>query len=108
MESRGMAKLWGGRFEESTDEVVQLLNNSLSFDSRLWREDIRGSIAHAMMLDKQGIIPHEDAGAIATGLYQILAEMENEGLEPDPAQEDIHSAIEALLHERIGAAAGKL
>ena len=101
-------KLWGGRFMGSTDELVQRLNNSLVFDARLWREDIAGSIAHATMLGEQGIIPETDSALIVKGLYELEAELESGKLEFDPSQEDVHSAVEALLREKVGPVAGKL
>ena len=101
-------KLWGGRFSGATDELVERLNNSLSFDARMWREDIAGSIAHSTMLGEQGIIPAGDSPAIVEGLRAIESGLESGELSLDPSQEDIHSAIETLLRERIGVAAGKL
>src|SRR5512143_3570354 len=97
----GGNKLWGGRFSGSTDELVERLNNSLSFDGRLWREDIEGSVAHATMLGEAGIIPGEDAAQILGGLHEIMAGLESGELSLDPAAEDIHSAIESMLKERI-------
>jgi len=101
-------KLWGGRFEGATDEIVERLNNSLAFDVRLWRHDIVGSIAHATMLGEIGIIPPEDAARIVEGLREIEQGIETGALAFDPGAEDIHSAVEALLRERIGPVAGKL
>ena len=101
-------KLWGGRFSGSTDELVERLNNSLPFDSRLWREDIQGSMAHAIMLGEQGIIAQTDSQAIVDGLASIQVRLESGELRLEPAQEDIHSAIESLLFDRIGPLAGKL
>ncbi len=103
-----MGKLWGGRFSASTDELVERLNNSLVFDQRLWRDDIAGSIAHATMLGETGIIPSDDARAIVAGLKAIEAGLESGELSFDPSQEDIHSAVEALLRDKIGPVAGKL
>ncbi len=101
-------KLWGGRFSKETDEVVNALNASISFDRRLYREDIQGSMAHAAMLAKQGILSREDAAAIQTGLEGILADIEAGKVEFDPANEDIHMNIEALLTARIGDAGKRL
>jgi argininosuccinate lyase len=103
------AKLWGGRFERPTDAAVDAYNASLGFDRRLYREDITGSIAHALMLGRQGIIPGEDVERIVAGLSDVLAEIERGEFVFDEAQEDIHMAVEARLTEIIGPeAAGKL
>lgn len=104
----GKQKLWGGRFAGSTDALVERLNNSLAFDARMWRQDIRGSIAHATMLGEQAIIPVEDAGQIVEGLREIEKDLESGSATLPPSAEDIHTAIELLLRERIGTAAGKL
>jgi len=101
-------KLWGGRFSKETDEAVNALNASISFDQRLYREDIQGSMAHAAMLAKQGILSREDAAAIQAGLKGILANIEAGKVEFDPANEDIHMNIEALLTARIGDAGKRL
>lgn len=101
-------KLWGGRFSSDTDELVKLLNNSLPFDRRMWRQDIVGSIAHVTMLGETGIIPSEDTEAIRKGLVEIESGLSDGSLSLDDSQEDIHSAVEAMLRERIGPLAGKL
>jgi argininosuccinate lyase len=88
--------------------LVERLNNSLPFDSRLWREDIDGSIAHATMLGEVGIIPAEDARSIIDGLSAIGSDLSEGTAELPSDAEDIHSAIEAMLRQRIGAAAGRL
>src|SRR4051812_9906935 len=109
MENRpATAKLWGGRFSGTTDEIVERLNNSLAFDARLWPQDIQGSIAHATMLGETGIIPQDDARLIVEGLQQIAAGLESGEVALDPNAEDVHSAVEMLLRERIGPVAGKL
>ena len=95
-------KLWGGRFTEKTDALVEAFNESLSFDRRMYRQDILGSIAHARMLGKQGIIPEDDAAAIIGGLEGILSDIENGRLVIGGDAEDIHSFIEGELTERIG------
>ena len=95
-------KLWGGRFTGETDKLVEAFNESLSFDKRMYKQDIRGSIVHARMLGKQGIIPAEDAQAIVTGLEGILADIEDGKLKIEGDAEDIHSFVEAELTERIG------
>ena len=103
-------KLWGGRFTQKTDSLAQEFNESLSFDQRFWRQDIRGSIAHATMLADRKIISEEDREAIIRGLTQIAEELENGTLtfENDADYEDIHSFIEGTLTERIGDAGKRL
>ncbi len=101
-------KLWGGRFEKETDALVNALNESISFDQRLYREDIQGSMAHAEMLMQCGVISQEDAAAIAHGLREILADIEAGKVEFTTANEDIHMNIEALLTARIGDAGKRL
>ena len=103
-----MADLWGGRFTKATDQEVFDFNESLSFDKRLYRCDIEGSLAHAKMLGKQGIISAEEAELIADGLKGILADIENGTLTFGPQYEDIHSFVEANLIDRIGDAGKKL
>lgn len=102
------AKLWGGRFSGSTDELVERLNNSLRFDARMWREDIDGSIAHATMLGETGIIPADDAQTIVDGLSAIGSDLNGATIELNPSAEDIHTAIEMMLKDRIGPVAGRL
>ena len=101
-------KLWGGRFSGQANDAAIHFHSSIPFDQRLYRQDITGSIAHAQMLGKQGIIPQEDASAIAEALRGILADIENGALEIDPAAEDIHSFMEAELIARIGQAGKRL
>ena len=101
-------KLWGGRFEKPTNKAVEDFHSSIRFDARLYREDITGSMAHAKMLGKQGIISPEDAAAIVAGLEGILADAEAGKIAWDPAAEDIHMNVEKLLTERIGPAGGRL
>ena len=101
-------KLWGGRFTGETNELVAKYNSSISFDSRFWREDIKGSIAHALMLGNQGIITHEEADLIHKGLTDIYSDIESGRLAIDMESEDIHSFIESVLTERIGDAGKKL
>ena len=97
-----MAQLWGGRFTKNTDEAVKAFNDSLPFDRRLYREDIEGSIAHAAMLGRQGIISQEDADRIVEGLKGILTDLESGALTFEGGYEDIHSFVEAHLTDRIG------
>jgi argininosuccinate lyase len=101
-------KLWGGRFSGSTDEQADLFHSSVSFDQRLYRQDIRGSIAHAEMLGRQGIIPEPDAEKITKTLREILADIENGRLTIDMGAEDIHSFVESELVARIGDAGRRL
>lgn len=103
-----MAKLWGGRFSKNTNELVDAFNASIEFDKRLYHEDIRGSIAHAGMLAKCGIIPAEDGEKIIAGLKDILADIEAGNFHFDVALEDIHMNVEARLTERIGSAGARL
>lgn len=101
-------KLWGGRFTGETNELVAKYNSSISFDSRFWREDIKGSIAHALMLGNQGIITREEADQIHKGLTDIYSDIEAGRLQIDMEAEDIHSFVESVLTERIGEAGKKL
>ncbi|KTB48926.1 argininosuccinate lyase [Dehalogenimonas alkenigignens] len=96
------------RFDKPADELVIKYTTSLPFDWRLYREDIRGSIAHARMLAKQGIIDPEDALAIIKGLVEIELEITDGKFEFKPEMEDIHMAVEARLKAKIGEAAGRL
>nr|WP_320115063.1 argininosuccinate lyase [uncultured Desulfuromonas sp.] len=101
-------KLWGGRFTQPTDKFVEEFTASIDFDQRMYRYDIQGSMAHARMLGRQGIIAVEEAEQICTGLQGILADMDAGTIEFSVALEDIHMNIEARLIERIGSVGGKL
>ena len=101
-------KLWGGRFTGEENELVAKYNSSISFDSRFWREDIKGSMAHALMLGNQGIISHDEADQIHKGLVDIYNDIESSKLSIDMEAEDIHSFVESVLTERIGDAGKKL
>ena len=101
-------KRWGGRFQKDTDLLVNELNASISFDQRLYREDITGSMAHAAMLADCGIISKEDAAAITSGLEDILADIEAGKAAFTADNEDIHMNVEALLTARIGDAGKRL
>lgn len=101
-------KPWGGRFRESTDREVEAFTTSLHYDRRLYQCDIEGSIAHARMLAKQGIITKREATAIRTGLRAIRSEIEAGTFVFQPGDEDIHMAVEKALTARIGEAGGKL
>ena len=105
-EERG--KLWGGRFREPTHPSVERFSASIGFDRALARYDIRGSIAHAQMLGKAGLIPAADAAEIVRGLQEIGREIEAGSFPFDPKLEDIHMNVEARLRERIGPVAGRL
>jgi len=101
-------KPWSGRFSKSTDKLIEEFTESISFDCRLIEQDIRGSIAHARMLRKCGIIPQTDAERIIEGLEAILADVEAGKVQLDPRAEDVHMNVEKLLFEKIGETAGKL
>ncbi len=101
-------KLWAGRFQEQTHEAVEAFTASIGVDRRLYRQDIAGSIAHARMLGRQGIISETDAVAIVRGLRAILRDMEAGRFAFDAADEDIHMAVERALIARIGEVGGRL
>ncbi len=103
-----MAQLWGGRFEKQEDALVNAFNASIHFDKRLLTEDIQGSMAHAKMLGKQGILTQEEVDSILIGLAQILEEAGTDKLPITDEYEDVHSFVEAALTERIGDAGKKL
>lgn len=103
-----MGKQWGGRFEEAPDAVVEALGESVSFDARLAPWDIRGSIAHAQMLGRQGIISPGDSRKIVRGLKAIAAEVEAGAFQWQTSLEDVHSNIEAALVAQIGEAGKRL
>ncbi len=101
-------KLWAGRFQKEVDSQVNDFNSSISFDARLYRQDIAGSIAHATMLGEQGIISPEESAQIVDGLSAILAEIEAGTVEFSKDSEDIHMNMEVLLTQRIGEAGKRL
>lgn len=103
-----MAQLWGGRFTKATEQKVFDFNASISFDKNLFTQDVEGSIAHAVMLGKQGILTVEEKDAIVKGLAGIREDVEAGKLAIDETQEDIHSFVEATLIERIGDTGKKL
>ena len=103
-----MAQLWGGRFTKQTDQLVFDFNASITFDKRLFYEDVTGSIVHATMLAKQGILTEEERKSIVEGLTGILEDVDDGTLAIDESQEDIHSFVEATLIDRIGDAGKKL
>ena len=101
-------KLWGGRFSAATDASVEAFTESVSFDQRLAPFDIRGSIAHACMLGRQGIIPKADSAKIVKGLEAVLARIEAGKFEFSAALEDVHMNVESALTSDIGPVGGKL
>lgn len=101
-------KLWGGRFNKKTSELVDDFNASISFDSRLYKQDIRGSIAHARMLALQSIITPEEASEIEKGLISIEKDLDAGRLQFSVTAEDVHMNIETFLIERIGETGKKL
>jgi len=103
-----MSKLWGGRFSKETSGLVDEFNASIKFDSRLWKYDIEGSIAHARMLGKCGIIPVDDSELIVQGLKRVAEGIGSGKVGFDVAAEDIHMNIEKLLFAEIGDVAGRL
>ena len=103
-----LEKLWAGRAHGALDKAADDFNSSISVDSRMYRQDIRGSMAHAAMLAKQGIISAAEGKALIEGLGGILADIDEGKLAIDPAAEDIHSFIEAVLTERLGDTGRKL
>lgn len=103
-----MAKMWAGRTDGITSKIADDFNSSIGFDSRMYEQDIKGSVAHAAMLSAQNIISKEDADEITDGLCSILDDLKSEKLAIDENSEDIHMFIEQLLTERIGDAGKKL
>ena len=101
-------KLWGGRFTKETNKLVENFNESLSFDHRFYKQDIRGSIAHVKMLEKQNILTDNERDKIIEGLNSIEADIDSGKLKFDDGSEDIHSFVEAHLIERIGDTGKKL
>ena len=101
-------KPWAGRFNLPTDKFVEEFNASIYFDKRLYKFDIKGSIAHATMLSRQGIISESEARAIVAGLEQVLEEIESGKFKFEIGDEDIHMAVEKRLTEIVGPVGGKL
>lgn len=100
--------MWGGRFSAAPNELVAKLGESISFDARMYRQDIRGSTAHARMLARQGIISTADAETLVQGLAQVLQEIEDGKLEFKTSLEDVHMNVESRLTEIVGPVGGKL
>ena len=107
-DTKNSNSMWGGRFAEGPSAIMREINASIPFDKVLWREDIAGSRAHVAMLARQGIVSQQDADTIDSGLQQIAAEYERDGVPEDWDLEDIHMTVEARLTEIIGAVAGRL
>ena len=103
-----MAQLWGGRFTKETDKLVYNFNASIGFDQKFYKQDIEGSIAHVIMLGKQGILTQEESNQIVDCLCGIRADVENGVLEISDEYEDIHSFVEATLIDRLGDVGKKL
>ena len=103
-----MEKMWAGRFAKSLDSKADDFNSSISFDCKMYRQDITGSMAHAEMLAKQGIISLSDCELILDGLKGILEDIDSGKLEIDMSCEDIHMFVEAELTRRIGDAGKRL
>ncbi len=101
-------KLWGGRFQKETSQMMDDFHSSISFDQRLFAQDIRGSMAHARMLCRQGILSAADEQAIQAGLQGILQDMQDGKIDFPPESEDIHMLVESILTERIGDAGKRL
>ena len=103
-----MAKMWAGRTDGATEQLADDFNSSIRFDSRMYKEDITGSMAHAMMLGATGIISQDDADTLVAGLEQILADIDSGVLAIDMTCEDIHMFVEEVLTERLGDVGKKL
>ena len=103
-----MAQLWGGRFTKETDKLVYQFNASISFDKKMYRQDIEGSKAHVAMLGKQGILTKEETEQITKEMDAILADVESGKLLITDEYEDIHSFVEANLIDRLGDVGKKL
>ena len=103
-----MAKMWAGRTDGTTEKIADDFNSSIHFDSRMYKQDITGSMVHAQMLAKQGIIGKEDAEKLKEGLAEILADLESGALEIDLSCEDIHMFVEQVLTQRLGDVGKKL
>ncbi len=103
-----MAKMWTGRTDGKTEKLADDFNSSIRFDSRMYRQDITGSMAHASMLAEQGIISNEDAETLIVGLEQILQDIESGKLSIDMESEDIHMFVEQVLTDRLGDVGKKL
>ena len=103
-----MAKMWAGLTDGATEKIADDFNSSIRFDSRMYRQDITGSMAHAQMLAARGIIPQADADALVVGLEQLLCDIEAGKLPIDMECEDIHMFVEQELTRRLGDVGKKL
>ena len=103
-----MEKMWAGRFSKEVDSGVNAFNSSISFDGRMYKNDIEGSIAHATMLGEAGIISKEDSQTLIKGLNEILSDIDSGKLELDMTAEDIHMFVEAELTKRLGSVGKRL
>ena len=101
-------KVWGGRFSQEPDALVNMFNASISFDRHLYAYDIEGSVAHCRMLAKQGIISDEDASAMLVALGEIKRELDHGGFSSDDDYEDIHTLVEKAMVEKVGALGEKI
>src|SRR3972149_9891003 len=102
------AKLWSGRFKEGTNILAEEMNASISFDKRLFRQDIRGSIIHAMTLQRAGALKKNEASKLIKGLRAVEKEISSGKFVFTPGMEDIHMAIEKRIIEKIGRLGGKI
>ena len=100
--------MWGGRFATGPDAIMEEINASIDFDQKLWRQDIRGSLAHAAMLAETGILTKEDVATIIAGLKTVEGEIESGAFTFSRALEDVHMNVESNLKDKIGLAAGRL
>ena len=103
-----MDKMWAGRFQKALDRQADDFNSSIHFDCRMYRQDIEGSMAHAAMLARQGILSAQEGEALIAGLGEILQDLDSGKLTFDPAAEDIHMFVESVLTERLGDVGKKL
>ncbi len=103
-----MGKMWSGRFSENASSLLDQFNASLNFDKKLYEYDIKGSLAHAKMLNAQGILTDQEYQDIVKGMQQVLKEIESDEFVFDISDEDIHMAIEKRLTQLIGDAGKKL
>ena len=103
-----MAKMWAGRTDGTTEKIADDFNSSIHFDSRMYRQDITGSMAHAAMLAGKGIISQNDADTLIDGLDEILKDIDSGKLAIDMTCEDIHMFVEQVLTERLGDVGKKL
>ncbi|CAB4025231.1 argininosuccinate lyase, partial [Paramuricea clavata] len=101
-------RLWGGRFTGNTDPIMEAFNASITFDKRMWADDIEGSIAYVKGLEKVQIVTKEEMDTIIKGLEKVKEEWSSGEFKLQPGDEDIHTANERRLKELVGSVAGKL